>query len=125
MKKVPIQLRLAGIASALGAGLGSLGAAFIGPTFSNLTIGTLLGCAVGFFMGYRLGGMIKTSDSITRAEGVTSWADKVLMIMAWVFVAIGVSALFISGWNLPMFLSTLFFLICSLYITHRRFRTGK
>jgi len=125
MKKIPLQLRLAGIVSGLGAGLGSLGAAFVGPDFLNLTIGTLLGCVVGFFTGYRLGRMIKTVDSITRAERVTTWADKVLMVMGWMFVAIGVSALLISGWNLPMFLSTLFFLMCSLYLTHRRFRAGR
>jgi len=124
MKKIPLQLKLAGIVSGLGAGLGSLGAAFVGPDFLNLTIGALLGCAVGFFTGYRLGGMIKTVDGITRAERVTSWADKILMVIAWVFVAIGLSALFLSGWNLPMFLSTIFFLMCSLYLTHRCFRAG-
>ena len=124
MKKIPLQLKLAGIVSGLGAGLGSLGAAFVGADILNLTIGTLLGCVIGFFTGYRLGGMIRTVDGVTRSKRVTSWADKILMVIAWVFVVIGLIALFINGWSLFMFLSTIFFLICSLYLTHRCFRAA-
>ena len=76
-------------------------------------------------MGYRLGGMITSGESIARAERFTSGANKTAIIIGWLFVVIGVTALIKDGWDLPMFLATVFFLACSLYLTYRRLRGSK
>jgi len=125
MTKIPLQLRLAGIGGALGGGIGSLVAAFFGPGLFNLAIGFLLGFGVGFALGYRLGGMVKETERIARAEQVASGFNKTIEILAWLFVAIGVTALIKDGWDPSMVLVTLFFLACSLYLAHRRLRGSK
>lgn len=122
MTRVPLQLRLAGIFGVLGGAIGSLIGVFFGPESFNLAVGFLLGFVVGFVMGYRIAGMIKEVDRIARAERFATGFNKTIEVLAWLFVAIGVTALIKDGWDLPMFLATLFFLACSLYLTYRRLK---
>ena len=125
MTRIPLQLRLAGISGALGGAIGSLVGVFFGAELFNLAIGFLLGFTAGSIIGYRIGGVIKLTESIARAERFASGADKGAIVIGWVFVAITVTALVKDGWNLPMFLATVFFLAGSLYLTFRRLRGSK
>jgi len=125
MKKIPLQLRMAGVLGVIGGGVGSLVGAYFSPDFYNLAIGSFVGFTVGFIIGYRIGGMIKTTENIARAEQFASGADIIPTVLAWLLVAAGIFALIVYGWNFPAFLATLFFLMCSLYLTHRRFRAGR
>lgn len=125
MTRVPLQLRLAGICGVLGGVIGSGVGAFLGAELFNLAMGFLLGFTAGFIIGYRIGGMIKLAEGIVRAERFAAGVDKVAIVIGWVFVTITVTALIKDGWDLPMFLATVFFLAGSLYLTYRRLRGSR
>ena len=125
MTNIPLKLRLGVILGAAGCAIGVLAASLLGAQPLYLALGIILGCAAGFITGFGVGGLIKAGESLARAERISSGADTAVLVLGWVIAAAGVIALGVTGWSTPLFLSTLFFLACSLFFTYRRLRTRR
>lgn len=125
MKRVPLQLKLASAFGILGGGIGSLIGAWLTLDFYGLVTGFLIGFTIGFVIGYRLGGMIKTVESVALAERFSSGVDILAIVLSLILVVAGLVALILYGWDVRVLLSTLFFLLCSLYLGCRRYKNGK
>jgi hypothetical protein len=119
MKKIPLQLKIASIFSAIGGAIGALVTSFWGINLYNLLIGTLGGVIIFFIIGRQIAGMIKQTQNVARVDRFATTFEIIVIIFGWAFVVISLSALFIDGWNLNMALSTLFFFICTSYLTYR------
>lgn len=122
---MPLKIKLSIILSAIGAGTGSLIGFFYGRESIYMIAGTAIGSVTGFIFGYHIGRMIKEVEDIARTERFTQGIHSTIILLGWLFVAIGVFLLIIEGWKLPVFISTLFFLIGSIYLTHRSFRARR
>ena len=118
----PLSLRLAIFLGAIGTGCGGLLALLVGARQGYVEIAGLIGGIVGFGLGYQLGRTTHELNALARTEGFLRKGDKSLTIMSGVFVVAGTFLLIRNGWSPEVFLSTIFFLACTLYIWWRCWR---
>lgn len=125
MKTPTFKLRFAALFSAIGTSVFSFAAIVFGFSWPYVAISILLGSTTGFIIGYRIVGIVGEDDEIGRIERRLSGVQRVLLIVGWLFVATCITALLLDGWNLGMFLSGVFFLICSSYLSFKHLRPSK
>ncbi|MCX5858977.1 MAG: hypothetical protein NT056_03630 [Proteobacteria bacterium] len=116
MKKIPFQLKIYGTFSTIGGVIGSIVGTFINFDSSTFYIASFLGVITGCFIGYYFSRTIKSIENISRAERFDLWAQKITFYLGGIIVIIGIIALILYGWNLTVFLSVLFFFMCTLVL---------
>lgn len=123
MKKKLLQIKLAGTVGGISGAIGSLFVAWSNPTTYRLAAGFLLGFTMGFVIVYRIGGMMKTVESILIAERFSAGVDMLAIVVSCIFAIAGLILLILYGWNTTIFISTLFALQCALYLGYKRYQT--
>ena len=118
--KVPIEFRYATAAASTGAAIGCILGSIAGPEYNLLVFWTVIGASVGALIGFIIGGVSTEAGSEKQGHGFTETSERLNLFTGLVFVASGVIALLITGWDLRLFLATLFFVFGTIWIKYFR-----
>jgi len=114
------EVKFARAIASIGAVIGSIIGFLLDASFHSLAIWTFVGSAIGALIGFRIGQWRSGWEKDYGAERFLLRTERTNILIGIVFTTGGAFVLLAHGWDLQIFLATIFFGIGTLCLTYFR-----